>query len=948
MTYAAIVVLTLLIPPILFDLLLRPSIRRIGLRNVARRPGEAALVIVGSMLATALIVASFMVGDSFGTSFRIRAENTLGPIDMLIRSDDIDADMELLNTSLVDGGETIESLLPVREGEINAANPQGKIEPRVLLWEVDPTDAKEFGNDSAASGLADLPTSLAKDEVAINQELADELNLERGQTINLVAGTSIVEMNIVSVLPRSGIAGFAPIIVSTDALSESLPNAEEAFRDTIAVSNIGGTYEGAETIDQSETFLKSVLGEDATISGIKGFTIDRADRIGSNTTSQFSTVGGFSVAAGVLLVVNLFVMLAAERKVDLGTMRAIGVQKSHTRRAFSVEGLIYGLIATILGLAVGVAVAAIIVSFADGKFGASDDFELRLGIKATSLFSGAVIGLAISQLTVLATTMRVVQLNIVAALKDAVLPRSKGDSRRGIIFGLVVTVLAVAGWAVASDQQFVAFAAPILFALGLIPLLTRVVGQKLAMVAGCGFGLFWASAVFGILTETFDDTAIEIFLAQGIALVGLAVSIMAVFDRWLIAGIRTVTRGSVSSRLGLSNPLARPVRTALLVSMYALVIFTVTFMAVLNTVLEQEGPKNTALAGGSYDLYLLSSQLSPLDTEQLTSRADVAAAVEVQSGPALIASHILDRDNAEFSDDSTSGLATNDNDADSELRFITLVSPEFVANGAPTLTDRSSEFASDDEAWAQVATDPSVAIVPRYLSFEVGDSMQVVDADGNRSEVTVVGLSGWNWLTNLGMYFSVEQRDVLVDEFQPTRRHHIVAAPGFDATDLVERLETDFAQNGADANSFEDDIQAEAAETEAFIQILQGFLGLGLLIGIAGLSVVLIRGVRERRQQLGMLRAIGFGPTLLRNSFLIEASFIGSQGVLLGIGLGMLSSWQVLTKSTAFAEDLEFSVPVGWLLALGVVALAASLLAGLFPAIRAGRTVPAEALRLPG
>ncbi len=948
MTYISIAILVLLIPPVLYDLLFRPAIRRIGLRNVARRPGEAALVIVGSMLATALIVASFMVGDSFGTSFRVEAEDRLGPIDLLVPSEDVDADLAALEGSLDDGGGPIESLLAIREGAINAANLQGKIEPGVLVWELDPEEARGFGNDLDATGLAELPNSLASNELAINQELADELGVEAGETINLVAGPAVLEMNIVSVLPRRGVAGFAPIIVAKGALSGSFPDAEQVFRDTIVVSNVGGTYEGANTTAESEDYIRSVLREDTPINTAKAFILGRADAIASNTTSQFSTVGGFSVAAGVLLVVNLFVMLAAERKVDLGTMRAIGVQRSHTRRAFSIEGLIYGLVATILGLGVGYGVAAAILWFADGKFEVESDFQLRLGVEATSLFSGAVIGLAISQLTVLATTMRVVRINIVAALKDAVLPRSKGDSLRGIVLGLVAIVIAVIGWLLASSIQFVAFVTPILFAVGLIPLLTRLVGQKVAVVIGCGLGLFWASAAFGILSDTFEDTRIEIFLVQGIILVGLSVSILAAFDRWMIAAIRTVTRGSVSSRIGLSNPLARPVRTALLVSMYALVIFTVSFMAVLNTVLEQEGPENEALAGGSYDLFLFSSQLSPLETEKLTSRDDIEVAVEMQSGPAMVASHILARNSAEYFGEDTTQLPETDDEAIPERRFITLVTADFVSNGAPTLTDRSPDFDSDDAAWQQVAADPSVAIVPRFAGFEIGESMQLVGEDGSRSTVTVIGLSGWNVITGLGMYMSAEQSDKLLDEFQPTRRHHLIAADGVEPSALVDQLETDFAANGADANSFSASIEAEAAETEAFIQILQGFLGLGLLIGIAGLSVVLIRGVRERRQQLGMLRAVGFRSTILRNSFLVEACFIGSQGVILGVGLGLLSSWQVLTKSTAFADDLEFAVPVWWLAGFAVVAFVASLLAGLFPAVRAGRTVPAEALRLPG
>ncbi len=107
--------------------------------------------------------------------------------------------------------------------------------------------------------------------------------------------------------------------------------------------------------------------------------------------------------------------------------------------------------------------------------------------------------------------------------------------------------------------------------------------------------------------------------------------------------------------------------------------------------------------------------------------------------------------------------------------------------------------------------------------------------------------------------------------------------------------------------------QTELDGQEVFLNMLQGYLGLGLLIGIAGLSVVLIRAVRERRRQIGMMRAIGISAAQVRAMFVVEALFIGAQGVVLAIGLGTLNSWQILTKSSAFVRGLGFTVPGFWL-----------------------------------
>src|SRR5438874_3709109 len=66
----------------------RPTLRRLALRNVVRRRGEAVLVVAGSLLGTAIITASFIVGDSLGASVRDSARTQLGPIDEVVKTND--------------------------------------------------------------------------------------------------------------------------------------------------------------------------------------------------------------------------------------------------------------------------------------------------------------------------------------------------------------------------------------------------------------------------------------------------------------------------------------------------------------------------------------------------------------------------------------------------------------------------------------------------------------------------------------------------------------------------------------------------------------------------------------------------------------------------------------------------------------------------------------------
>lgn len=78
-----------------------------------------------------------------------------------------------------------------------------------------------------------------------------------------------------------------------------------------------------------------------------------ADIGGMVFSSLFSVFGVFSILAGILLIVLIFVMLAAERRSEMGIARAIGVQRSHLVQTFVTEGVLYDLAAAALGVALG-------------------------------------------------------------------------------------------------------------------------------------------------------------------------------------------------------------------------------------------------------------------------------------------------------------------------------------------------------------------------------------------------------------------------------------------------------------------------------------------------------------------------------------------------------------------------------------------------------------------
>jgi len=108
--------------------------------------------------------------------------------------------------------------------------------------------------------------------------------------------------------------------------------------------------------------------------------------------------------------------------------------------------------------------------------------------------------------------------------------------------------------------------------------------------------------------------------------------------------------------------------------------------------------------------------------------------------------------------------------------------------------------------------------------------------------------------------------------------------------------------------------------------------------------VVSARAVVERRQQIGVLRAIGFQPGMVRLAFLVEASFVSLTAIAVGCALGLATAANVIAFVGQQA-DVALAVPWLNLAVIFVVVYLASLGSTLLPALRASRVYPATALR---
>jgi putative ABC transport system permease protein len=357
----------------------------------------------------------------------------------------------------------------------------------------------------------------------------------------------------------------------------------------------------------------------------------------------------------------------------------------------------------------------------------------RLSVEPASLFTGALIGFVISAVTVWATSARISSLNVIRAIRDVPEPKTSRTRLRSLVLGVagiaVGLMIFVAG---GEGSPIAALVGPSVAMFSAIPVLSRIVPSRVAVIGASVAALVWGIAAFSVMAETFDDPEIFVFIFQGVILVAAAVAILSQADHlWVVLADRLSRSGQgLASRLGLAYPLDRKFRTGMLLSMFAIVIFTMMFLSVFGTLFARQAPRLTDEARAGFDIAVSSIPFNPVSDAELESQPGVSDAV------ALV------RSNPEF---------TDAGHPEPEPWPMTGFDEGFLAHGGPVLTERADRYPTDRATLEAVLSDPSLAIVsewhlggegPPEASLEPGDRLTVTNpASGEERTLTVAGPS---------------------------------------------------------------------------------------------------------------------------------------------------------------------------------------------------------------
>ena len=184
-------------------------------------------------------------------------------------------------------------------------------------------------------------------------------------------------------------------------------------------------------------------------------------------------------------------------------------------------------------------------------------------------------------------------------------------------------------------------------------------------------------------------------------------------------------------------------------------------------------------------------------------------------------------------------------------------------------------------------------------------------------------------------------RDLFIEDLRPTALY--VRVHPDRVTDVLEVIPAtvDSENPGRVAVTRPvDALVARRQAEEAFTGLLVSLGSVALLVGGVAIANVMVMSVLERRTEIGLRRAMGAAKRHIRRQFFGEAVLLAGAGGVLGALVGA-----AITAAFVVSRDLTLVVPLSGLAGSILVALAVGALAGIYPAVRAARIPPAEAVR---
>jgi putative ABC transport system permease protein len=707
----------------------------------------------------------------------------------------------------------------------------------------------------------------AANEVVIDQSTAKKEDIKIGDIVGVQAEGPVHRLNV------SGIVKFGSVatIGGATLAGFDLPTAQKLFGepgklDEIAVSSKPGISD-PELLRQIRGVLPA--GTEART----GAAVAKDDAKGTNEFISFLQTfllafGGVALFVGSFVIANSLSITIAQRTRELATLRTLGASRRQVRRSILIEALVMGVLASIIGLFLGLALAK-------GLFSLFDAVGFTLPNS----------GLLFETRTIVVSLLVGIVVTLVASLRPAFRATR------------VPPIAAVREGATLPESRFARFRLPASILLTLV-----------------GF----AGLVWGLFAPDLGTAGVLVFMLGGALLVFFGIALLSVrLVRPLAAALGwPATRiGGAAGRLARDNSRRNPQRTASTASALMIGLALVTLVSVLaaGIISSFKGSVNELWRNADYAI-TAQNNFSPIPiaaSEAVTKTPGVTAVGNVRGGEALIYN---------------------------ERRSLTAVDP-------PTAEMFSIEWKEGSAAVPRTLGDTGAFVDDSFAEdhhLQVGTPLQVTFPNGARKEFDVKGI--FDPPPGGSPFASVTISAATFDRYNDQPRNlfsFLLMRGGQSAANEAALDKTLKAFPNAKVATREQFIDNQISGLSSILNILYVLLALSVVVSLFGIVNTLVLTVFERTREIGMLRAIGMTRRQVRRMIRHESVITALIGAVIGIVLGVVLAALLIAR----VDFIQFSLPTGQLLVFAVAAIVVGIIAAIFPARRAARLNPLEALQ---
>jgi putative ABC transport system permease protein len=767
----------------------------------------------------------------------------------------------------------------------------------------------------AEPGLGPVPQGMKDDEILINRWVADQLSIREGDRVGLAyselaAGGAFVPKNrsfrVRGVIEMEALAAEKDLVPEFPGLTDveackdwktNIPMEDEKLKDAaneaywnkyrqtpkafvtlaagqamwanphgdlMAVRYPASATNAAEIrdklrdlIDPAQTGLVFRPVREAAL---------KAARESMDLGQLFLGMSIFLVAASLTLTAMFFVFSVEQRAREMGVLFAVGYTPSQVRRLFLGEGAILAALGSVAGIPLGWGFARFLVwglgsAWSGAVADASIEFHARAATALTGALAAAVISLVAMALALWRQAKRpvrdLVSEDFSVSLEQTALAPGSGRIRQAVFYGAVAGALAVAAWTLAS---------------------------KAANPAGA------------------------FFAAGGLLLVGGIARVRMTLGRLSTATSRKLSVGE----LGVRNAARRPGRSLATAGMLACGSFVVFSVSAMKEDLSVQAGERRSGTGG-FRLYAESSIVIPQDLNDERGRKEL---------------RLLDKD--ALGGVSVFPVRVHEGDDASCLNLNQSLAPPLLGVDAAGLAALGA-FAGP-ELWGLLGRPLPDGVVPALVGDSAtamwklkkkvgtdGDLLEYRDERGRAFKVKLVGA--------LPPRISVLQGRLLISQADFTRlypgeggyRTFLIDVPAGREEPvlryLAERLET----QGFDPVPSVERLKEFYVVESAYLRMFMVLGGLGLLLGSAGMGILVLRHVMERRGELALLRAVGYTKEQAAGVVMAEHRFLLAAGLI----TGTVASALAVGPSALQAENhIPFPLLAGFLVGTALLSLA--------------------------